>query len=262
MSTRRRLRIAAASLLAAFVLTACGSDDGESPEAPAPGDAGSATEQPVTASDGDSSPATDAAITASGPRVGTVATVLDATITPLDAPGGEPVTDLKNPTPIGVPLVFLVVDERDDWLEVQLPIRPNGSTGWIKADEVQLNTVSYALEVSIEDRTVTLLQDGNRINTFNAAVGTGDTPTPTGEYYLTELLQPINDGYGPYAFGVSAFSDVLNSFGGGPGQIGLHGTPDEDTIGEAVSHGCIRLNNEDITHLAQILPLGTPITIA
>jgi len=93
------------------------------------------------------------------------------------------------------------------------------------------------------------------------ATGTGGTPTPHGHFYLTELLAPTNAGYGPYAFGLSAFSDVLSSFGGGPGQIGLHGTDDAASIGKAASHGCIRLANPDITELAQLLPLGTPITI-
>lgn len=256
---RPRLRFAAVSLLAAFMLAACSSGDQEAAPDAAQHQAADRTpeqtEEPAR-------PEAEDAAAAKSPNVGTVASVLGSQIVPLDTPDGEPVTELSNPTAIGAPLVFLVIGEQDDWLEVQVPIRPNGSTGWIRADEVQLNTLTYALEVSIEDRTVTLLQDGNRINTFNAAIGTGDTPTPTGEYFLTELLRPTNDGYGPYAFGVSAFSDVLNSFGGGPGQIGLHGTPDEDTIGQAVSHGCIRLNNEDITYLAEILPLGTPITIA
>lgn len=191
-----------------------------------------------------------------------VATVVGDHISPLESPAGEPVTEFTNPMREGVPLVFLVVDEQDDWLEVQLPIRPNGSTGWIQHDEVDLKRLPYSLEVSVNDRTVTLLEDGEEVETYSAAVGTGDTPTPTGEYFLTELLRPTNDGYGPYAFGLSAYSDVLNSFGGGPGQIGLHGTPHEDTVGQAVSHGCIRLNNDAITYLAEILPLGTPITIA
>jgi lipoprotein-anchoring transpeptidase ErfK/SrfK len=94
-----------------------------------------------------------------------------------------------------------------------------------------------------------------------AATGTGGTPTPVGSFYLTELLAPTNQGYGPFAYGLSAFSDALNSFGGGPGQIGLHGTDDEASIGQAASHGCIRLSNADISELAAMLPLGTPITI-
>ncbi|MEN0101818.1 MAG: L,D-transpeptidase, partial [Curtobacterium sp.] len=76
-----------------------------------------------------------------------------------------------------------------------------------------------------------------------------------------ELLAPTNDGYGPYAYGTTAFSDVLNSFGGGPGQIGLHGTNDSSSIGSGASHGCVRMHNADITALAKLLPLGTPFQV-
>ena len=98
---------------------------------------------------------------------------------------------------------------------------------------------------------------------FPAAVGRSVLPTPTGRYYIVELLkQPNPNGvYGPYAFGTSAFSKVLYHFGGGPGQIGIHGTDEHGSIGHSVSHGCIRLRNRDIVRLAHLLPLGTPITI-
>ena len=88
-------------------------------------------------------------------------------------------------------------------------------------------------------------------------------PTPTGTYFIVELLkQPNPHGvYGPYAFGLSAFSNVLTSFGGGPGQIGLHGTDDPSRLGTNVSHGCIRISNVGITKLARLLPLGTPVLI-
>lgn len=108
---------------------------------------------------------------------------------------------------------------------------------------------------------LTLLESGVVVKSYTAATGTGGTPTPHGNFYITELLQPTNSGYGPYAFGLSAFSNVLSSFGGGPGQIGLHGTDDAASIGHSASHGCIRLANPDITELATLLPLGTPITI-
>jgi len=108
---------------------------------------------------------------------------------------------------------------------------------------------------------VSLYHGTTLVTTYTAATGTGGTPTPHGSFYLTELLAPTNTGYGPYAFGLSAFSEVLNSFGGGPGQIGLHGTDDAASIGTAASHGCIRVSNADITTLAKLLPLGTPITI-
>ncbi len=94
-------------------------------------------------------------------------------------------------------------------------------------------------------------------------MGKSTTPTPPGEYYLTELIRPSNpDGvYGPYAFGLSAFSETLKSFAGGPGQLGLHGTNEPDKVGTDVSHGCIRLTNDVISKLARTLPLGTPVQI-
>ncbi|HEX5247818.1 MAG TPA: L,D-transpeptidase [Gaiellaceae bacterium] len=98
---------------------------------------------------------------------------------------------------------------------------------------------------------------------FPAAVGRSVLPTPTGRHYIVELLrQPDPNGaYGPFAFGLSAYSHVLYSFGGGPGQIGIHGTNEPASIGHSVSHGCVRIPNRDIVRLAYTLPLGTPVTI-
>lgn len=194
--------------------------------------------------------------------VGQVATAVGPEVVALDAPDGTEVARFANPVESGAPLVFLVEAAESDWLRVKLPMRPNGSIGWVPASEVTMAALDYSLEVSTADRTVTLLENNEPVQVFTAAIGTGDTPTPTGSFYLTELLAPTNEGYGPYAYGISAFSDVLNSFGGGPGQIGMHGTDDAGSIGEAASHGCIRLSNDDITYLAGILPLGTPITIS
>jgi lipoprotein-anchoring transpeptidase ErfK/SrfK len=194
----------------------------------------------------------------------TTRSVAEATVgavTALDAPDGAVVSEFANPLPSGAPLTFLIEEIQGEWLRVQLPMRPNGSTGWIRASEASVKALRYSLHVSTAARTVTLLKDDVIVQTFPAAVGTGDTPTPLGEFYLTELLAPTNDGYGPFAYGISAFSEVLNEFGGGPGQIGLHGTDDAASIGQSASHGCIRLTNEDITTLAGLLPLGTPITI-
>jgi hypothetical protein len=80
---------------------------------------------------------------------------------------------------------------------------------------------------------------------------------------VTDKLDTGDDGgaYGPYALGLSAHSDTLSEFGGGNGQIGLHGTNDPATLGDAVSHGCVRLPNDVIAELAYELPLGTPVEI-
>lgn len=196
------------------------------------------------------------------PSVGTAATAISPSVDVYAEPGGAVVSTLANPQASGAPLTFLLAATKKGWLQVALPQRPNGSTGWIRSESVTLNRLEYRLEASTENNTLALYHDQDLVSTFAAATGTGGTPTPHGSFYLTELLAPINAGYGPYAFGLSAFSDVLSSFGGGPGQIGLHGTDDSASIGRSASHGCIRLSNADISTLAKLLPLGTPITIS
>jgi lipoprotein-anchoring transpeptidase ErfK/SrfK len=190
------------------------------------------------------------AATASGPSVGV-----------YDRPDGAIKSTMSNPTSVGAPLTYLVLSTKPGWLKVALPIRPNGSTGWIKRDAVSLSNLVYRLQVSTKANSLALYRGSTLVKTYSAATGTGGTPTPHGSFYLVELLAPTNAGYGPYAFGLSGYSNVLSSFGGGPGQIGLHGTDDPSSIGHAASHGCIRLSNPAITQLAKLLPLGTPIVI-
>jgi lipoprotein-anchoring transpeptidase ErfK/SrfK len=195
------------------------------------------------------------------PASTTVAGATGAEVPVSAEPGGATTQTLSNPQASGAPLVLRVVDERDGWVEVQLAQRPNGSTGWVRTSAVTLSEDPYAIVVTRSTNTLALYRDGKVVETYPVATGTGGTPTPTGRYALTELLAPTNSGYGPYAYGTTAFSDVLNSFGGGPGQIGLHGTDDTSSIGTAASHGCIRMHNDDITALAERLPLGTPFQV-
>lgn len=97
----------------------------------------------------------------------------------------------------------------------------------------------------------------------SVGIGTSETPTPGGVFYITELIEALDPTgpYGPYAFGISGFSDQLESFNGGNGVIGIHGTNDTSGIGTDVSHGCIRMTNEAIISLVDVLPLGTPVRI-
>lgn len=173
-----------------------------------------------------------------------------------------------HPTPLGTPMVFRVVDGGADgsseWIEVFLPVQPNGSTGFIKRSDVTLTNNPYRIEIDRDAFNLRVFkQDALWLET-TVAIGTGDTPTPVGDFYLLELLAPPNpDGdYGPFAFGLSGFSEVLESFGGADTAIiGLHGTNDPGSLGTNVSHGCIRLANDVITELAETLPLGTPVLI-
>jgi lipoprotein-anchoring transpeptidase ErfK/SrfK len=219
-----------------------------------------------TGSTGSFRPPTQAAVrhVRQHPGESIVATAVTRSVPIYRSPSaGRPFARLSNPTAVGAPLVFLVQSRRQGWEHVFLPIRPDGATGWIRDRNVSLAWNPYSLVASLRRHTLVLRNDGQVAARFPAAVGRSVLPTPTGRYFIVELLkQPNPNGaYGPYAFGTSAFSKVLYHFGGGPGQIGIHGTDEHGSIGHSVSHGCIRLRNRDIVRLAHLLPLGTPVTI-
>jgi lipoprotein-anchoring transpeptidase ErfK/SrfK len=174
-----------------------------------------------------------------------------------------PFLHLDNPNIDGAPLVFLVKRDTGKWLQVYLPTRPNGSTGWIKRSRVKLTGHSYRVQIDLTNHRLTAWNGARAILHTNVGVGRAVTPTPAGLYYITELLkQPDPTGaYGPWAFGLSAHSDVLHEFAGRDGILGLHGTNYPQGIGTDVSHGCIRMSNAAITKLAHTLPVGTPVRI-
>ncbi len=191
--------------------------------------------------------------TANHPRIDIYPTVA------ASAPEGA----LANPTQTGAPLVFLVEAQVPGWIEVHLPVRPNGSMGWVKAGDVDLTQNDFRIEVQLSAFRINVWKGQTLVLSDAIGVGAGATPTPGGRYYIKELLQPPNPNgpYGAFAYGLSGFSEVLTSFNGGPGVLGIHGTNDPGSIGHQVSYGCIRMNNASIAALARILPLGVPVDI-
>lgn len=211
----------------------------------------------------------DAAVARAFPT-STVAHAVVPEVPVFDAPGSaRPVRVLGNPQPSGAPLVFLVREEQPGWLDVLLPVRPNGSSGWVRRDDVSLSQHDFGIIVELGARRITVLEGDRVIVRAPVGVGTRDTPTPGGLYYTKELLLPTDasgryspgGAYGPYAYGLSGFSNVLTSFAGGNGVIGIHGTNSPSSLGRSVSHGCIRVSNRAISFLARTLPLGVPVQI-
>jgi lipoprotein-anchoring transpeptidase ErfK/SrfK len=175
----------------------------------------------------------------------------------------EPERTLARRTELGTRQAFLVDDARRDWVRVHLPTRPNGSTAWVKRESVALLDNHYRVEIDLSARRLTVFVRGRVLTSQTVAVGTSATPTPTGLYYIVELIRTTDPGgpYGPYAYALSAHSDVLQEFDGSDGRVGIHGTDAPGLLGQAVSHGCIRLRNSAITMLAKRLPLATPVRI-
>jgi len=177
---------------------------------------------------------------------------------------GKGVLTLTSPTVAHASLVLLVKQWRAGWVQTYLPSRPNGSLGWVRTGAVRLLKDPWKVVVRLQAHRLVVSRADQVIRTFPIAVGKRSTPTPAGHFFITELLKQPDPGgaYGPYAFGTSAYSDVLMHFGTGNGQIGIHGTDQPWVIGSSASHGCIRLYNRDIVWLSQHIPLGTPVRIS
>jgi lipoprotein-anchoring transpeptidase ErfK/SrfK len=168
----------------------------------------------------------------------------------------------------GVPTVFGVLGAlrtrscATTWYHVELPIRPNGLTGWVRASEVTLESVAARLTVDLSSHRVTLFRRGRRVLSTSAAIGSPATPTPTGRFYVNQRLIPADPGgpFGPGAVGISAFSNVLTGWTQG-GPIAIHGTDAPWSIGHAVSNGCIRLPNAILRRVFAAALEGTPVVI-
>lgn len=156
-------------------------------------------------------------------------------------------------------------DNGNDWLQVRLPVRPNGTTGWVPAQDMSdLQPVDTWLKINTEAFTATLVKKGKTV--FRARVGVGQPqwPTPHGQFYIRSQLKGYGQKgsfYGPLAFGTSATSDTLTDWPGG-GIVGVHGTSQPNLIPGRISHGCVRLKNADILKLGRLMPVGTPVTIS
>jgi hypothetical protein len=162
-----------------------------------------------------------------------------------------------------VPQRLLVQERRGDWLRLVLPVRPNGTTGWVRARDVLLQDDPYRVVVQLGAHHLTVYSGGSVLTQDTIAIGAPDTPTPTGTYYLRVLLKAPDPTtvYGPYAYGLSGHSNALTTYLGGDAELGIHGNNDASVLGKSISHGCIRMSNDKITALAGVLPLGTPVQI-
>jgi hypothetical protein len=148
------------------------------------------------------------------------------------------------------------------WYRVKLPMRPNGATGYVRADDVELFWVQTRLRVDLSARRIVLFRGGKRVLAVTAAVGSSETPTPTGRFYVNQILKSEDPTgpYGPLAIGISAFSPVLTGWTQG-GPIAIHGTNQPWSIGNAVSNGCLRVQNKVVRRLFRLVPAGTPVVI-
>lgn len=246
-------RILAGLALAGFVAVGCSSAPATTPPPPSP------TPTPVTATP---TPTHLRPPLAEGASL--VATATGDSVAVFETPGAaNPTIEFASPNDLGATRAFLVVEDDGDWLKVYLPARPNGSTGWIREADVTLSAVPYKVVVTLADHRLQVFDGERVVLESDVALGTSRTPTPPGTFFVTEVVETgkPNGPYGPYALGLSGYSEVLKEFNGGPGQLALHGTHATWSIGKNASNGCVRLPNDVVTQLASMLAVGTPVVI-
>jgi len=171
-------------------------------------------------------------------------------------------------TPDGFPSIYLVLrahwdaDGRD-WMELRIPGRPNGKTGWVQSGALGPFHLSHLLVVVNRERLrMYFYNRGRQIWSAPVGVGKPGTPTPTGHFWIDERFAIANpsSGYYPYAFGTTDYSTLTDWPGGG--VVGIHGPYyDAPGIPGYISHGCIRLRVSDDFWLAAHLKLGTPLHV-
>jgi len=149
------------------------------------------------------------------------------------------------------------------WYRISVPGRPNGRTGWVRAGAVDLHPVHKRLVIYRGERRFEFWSGNRLLRSGKVAVGKPGAETPLGLFYVTWKFNPSIDPswaiLGAYAFETSAYSKLTDWPGGG--IVGVHGTPWPELLGQAVSHGCIRLDNRDVEYLRNRVPLGTPVKI-
>jgi lipoprotein-anchoring transpeptidase ErfK/SrfK len=184
------------------------------------------------------------------------------------APGRRPFAHFSRLNVNGARTVFsirqAVLDRRcrPTWYHVQLPIKPNGITGYVPAGSVAVGVVKTRIVVDLSARLLTLYRDGRPVWRMTVGVGSPKTPTPRGSFYVNQrvVAKDPTGPWGPSALGISAFSPVLTDWTQG-GPIAIHGTDVPASIGRAASNGCVRVRNSTMRKLFAEVPVGTPVLI-
>lgn len=180
------------------------------------------------------------------------------------APGGRVFATLPTHTGFGSPDAVWVARLSGDWLGVVSTLAGNNHLGWIRASDASLSRVNWELKVSLAKRMVTVLHAGKAVEHYTIAIGAPTAPTPTGRFAVTDRLN-TGDPTGPYGCCILALSATaphhISDWDGG-NRIAIHSTPETWSIGEDVSHGCMRLTLPEGRWLLNHIPLGTPTLIS
>ncbi|MGH3516467.1 MAG: L,D-transpeptidase family protein [Haloechinothrix sp.] len=173
-------------------------------------------------------------------------------------PDGKPIAKMER-TQLG-DTWLPVIDKRDGWVKVLLPSKPNGSTGWIRGENLDHAVTPYEIRVHLTSMRLQLFFEDREVGSWLIGIGKPSTPTPTGRTFLLGSFVDPDQGYSPIILPLGAHSPTLDTFGGGPGTVALHTWPTDEVYGAATSNGCIRVPPDALDRLTEV-PLGTLVLI-
>jgi lipoprotein-anchoring transpeptidase ErfK/SrfK len=179
------------------------------------------------------------------------------------SPNGQVVGALSSRTQFGSPRVVPVVRSVSGWLGVITSKVHNGKLGWIPAQGAQLEQITYSIRIETRSHRLTVFENGHVVRTMTAGVGQPNAPTPVGQFAVTDKLRfnPLSSAYGCCALALSAHEPRLLPGWTGGDLVAIHSTPDTASIGQSVSHGCVRVSLAEGRWLMNNIPLGTLVTV-
>ncbi len=153
-----------------------------------------------------------------------------------------------------------------EWVRVQLPVRPNESSGWVRAETVQLSTRRVRIEVHLGSRRLEVWRGRDRIASHPAGIGRPGTPTPVGRFAIQDPVRTLpawRSVYGNWTLTLTAHSPTLDTFMGAPALVAIHGTGTGRgwRVGQASSYGCVILSEPALAAVARFAQAGTPVVI-
>lgn len=215
-------------------------------------------------------PAADARPGPPTPRLAWVARVV-VPVTARTAPrrSAKARTVVHPIAPLGLGPVSLLITATTEvegrrWYQVLLPIRPNGSRGWVPGSALRVRSTKLRIVIDVWDRRLTLFRDNRPVMRAPVAVGKPGTETPrSDDFAIAELIYTRTPGafLGPVVLPITGYSERLNEFAGGNGRVAIHGTSLPELIGSAASNGCVRMRNRDVVRLSRLVRPGTPVKI-
>jgi hypothetical protein len=178
------------------------------------------------------------------------------------APGGPAIVAIPPQQIAGSDTWFPVIAEQPGWVQVLLPVRPNGASAWLPLDgHLSTAHTPYLIRVDRPHFTLTVLRDNTPIGHWSVGIGQSSAPTPAGRAFVLAVIAEDQPTYSPIILPTSLHSDTFETYGGGVGTVGIHCWPNPAVFGTPSSAGCIRVPADALQQLSTAVPIGTPVLI-